>query len=112
MGDSAHTKRVELDDGRWADVRRITVGDIAAARTNKHDRGWDDDELDAIFLLPRVVVACSEGDVTETFINGLSEKEYALVWVTAKGADVPNPSSPSSNGSTRRGAARKGRSSG
>lgn len=96
-------KRVELDGGGWAMVRRITPGDIRAARVNAHERGWEDSELDSLFMLPRLIVEWSLGDVTqETVDEKINEMDYLRIWATAKGAAVPNPSSPSSGGSGRR----------
>lgn len=107
------TKRVDLEQDRWADVRRLTVADISAAKMRSHERGWDDADLDAIALLPSVIVACSEGAVTQDFVDSLTETDFGKVWITVKGGDLPNPSSPSSDGSTRRrGAASKDRTNG
>src|SRR3990167_10137612 len=87
--------RVELEDGGWADVRRITPGDIRAARLNAHERGWEDPELDSLFLLPRVIKAWSHGDVTEALIDEkLTEMDYLRIWAAAKGVSDPNPSRP------------------
>lgn len=106
-------KRIELEDGRWADVRRLLVADISVAKIAAHERGWDDADLDAIGLLPRVIVACSEGDVTQEFVGTLTEADFGKVWLGVKGVDLPNPSSPSSGGSTRRrGATSKDRTNG
>lgn len=105
-------KRVDLEYDRWADVRRLTVADIYKAKLDGHTRGWDDPDLDAIGLLPRVIVACSEGDVTQEFIDSLTEMDFAKVWITVKGGDIPNPSSPSSDGTSRRRGTTKDRTNG
>lgn len=97
------TRRVELEAGGWALVRRINVGDIKAVRLQAHERGWEDSELDSLFLMPRVIVDWSLGDVTEAALDSdISELDYVRIWATAKGVDVPNQSSPSSAGSVRR----------
>ena len=107
MADHGPARRVELEDERWADVRRLTVSDISAAKIRAHDRGWDDADLDAIALLPSVITACSDGAVTQEFVDSLTEKDYGTVWMAVKGADLPNPSAPSSAGGSRRGTAKK-----
>jgi len=113
VADSSPTKRVELEQDRWADVRRLTVADISKAKIAAHERGWDDADLDAIGLLPSVITACSDGDVSQEFVDSLTETDFGKVWITVKGGDLPNQSSPSSDGSTRRrGANLKGRTNG
>lgn len=88
------------------EVRRVTVADISAAKVRSHERGWDDADLDAIGLLPSLITACSDGDVTQEFVDSLTETDYGNVWLRAKGVDLPNPSAPSSAGGTRRGSAK------
>jgi hypothetical protein len=107
-----NAKRVELEQDRWADVRRLTVADISKAKIAAHERGWDDADLDAIGLLPSVIVACSDGDVTQEFIDSLTETDFGKVWITVKGGDIPNQSSPSSDGTSRRRGSTKGRTNG
>lgn len=109
MADSSPTRRVELENERWVEVRRLNVGDITAAKLLAHDRGWEEADLDAIALLPRLITSCSDGEVNQEFINSLTEMDFGKVWVTAKGADLPNLSAPSSAGGSRRG---KGKTSG
>jgi len=83
------------------------VADISAAKIAAHERGWEDADLDAIGLLPSVISACSDGDVTQEFVNSLTETDFSKVWIAVKGADLPNPLAPSSDGGTQKGRAKR-----
>lgn len=90
-------KRIELSGERWVEVRRINAGDMRATRLAAHERGWEDETLDALFNLPRVIVAAS-GEIN---YEELTELDVLLIWAAAKGAGVPNPSAGSSSGTRR-----------
>lgn len=92
------TTKVELDNDRWVEVRRLSVGDIRTAKMAAHERGFEDADLDAIGLLPYVITATSDGPVTQEFVDSLTETDYGNVWLKAKGADSPNALEPSSTG--------------
>ena len=94
------TNRVELENGRWCDVRRLSVGDIRSAKMLQHERGFEDADLDAIGLLPRLITNTSEGPVTPEFVDSLTEADYGNVWMRAKGIDSPNALAPSSTGTS------------
>lgn len=95
------TNRVELENERWVEVRRLNVGDIRAAKLDSHERGFEDADLDAIALLPRVIINTSDGATTQEFVDSLTESDYGAVWMRVKGIDSPNALEPSST-STRR----------
>lgn len=95
------TTRVDLENERWVEVRRLSVGDIRAAKLASHDRGFEDADLDAIGLLPSVILNTSDGATTQEFVDSLTEKDYGDVWIRVKGIDSPNALEPSSI-STRR----------
>jgi hypothetical protein len=96
------TTKVELEHGRWVKVRRVSVGDIRQAKIESHERGFEDADLDAIGLLPNLIVETSEGPVTQAFVDSLTETDYGNVWLKAKGAQIPNASEPSSTGTSRK----------
>lgn len=108
------SKRVELETGGWAEVRRLTPGDVRFVRGIVRERGFEDAELDALALMPRVITSWSLGEITDdTIDNDLTEMDYLRIWAVAKGADIPSPLAGSSNGSTPKASKRtKGRSSG
>jgi len=97
QSESPTNRRVEISGERWVEVRRLTADDVRATRMEAHERGWDDAELDALFLIPLVIVESSfmRG---EEVLKQLDEVDYVKVWAAAKGVGDPNPSSRSSAG--------------
>lgn len=106
------TTRVELEHGRWVEVRRVSVGDIRKAKLDAHDRGFEDADLDAIALLPDLIKDTSEGPVTQAFVDSLTETDYGNVWLKAKGATLPNELEPSSTGTSKKARVKINRTSG
>lgn len=98
------TTRVELENDRWVEVRRLSVGDIRQAKLNAHERGFEDADLDAIGLLPEVIMETSDGPTTQAFVDSLTETDYGKVWLRAKGAgdEVPKASDASSTGTRKK----------
>lgn len=95
-------RRVELDDGQWVDVRRVTGAVLYDLRIKRHERGFEDEVLDALDALPKVIVGWSLGpEVTSERALELSEMDITRIWAAAKGVSLPNPSSPSSAGTER-----------
>lgn len=109
-GAPATTKRVELEDGHWAEVRKgNTLADIRAVQLARlRDARGSDLVLDTIAEFPTRIVEWSRGPVTEAQILALSSED-AIALVTAlrevieAGQSDPNPSPPSSAGTRRRG---------
>lgn len=90
--------RVELPSGGWAEIRtRMTVGDIRAQRQAAHDRGYPDEVLDSLSLLPRMVESWSFGAVDETVVDSMTAED-AVALIGAIGGSSPNASAPSSDG--------------
>jgi hypothetical protein len=106
------TMQVELEHGRWVKVRRVSVGDIRAAKMAAHERGFEDRDLDAIGLLPDLIMETSDGPVTQAFVDSLTETDYGNVWLKAKGATLPNASEPSSTGTSRKARVKANRTNG
>ena len=101
------TRRVELSDGGWADVRTFTtVGDVRWQRQRAHERGYEDTTLETLDSIQRFVTAWSYGEVTEAVLDSLPSPD-ALALLNAINEPRPNPSSLSSNGGGREKAPRR-----
>jgi len=51
------------------------VADIKAQRLAAHERGYEDDVLDGLAMIPRVVSAWSFGAVTEDVLDNVSRTD-------------------------------------
>lgn len=111
---ATNVKRIDLEDGRWVDVRRVNASIIQSIRIAAHERGFEDDMLDTLAGIPLVLAAREGGSVDQQFIDELTEMDLARVWAVAKGVDIPNLSAPSSDGTQQKKARskRNGRSNG
>lgn len=98
------TKRVELSDGGWAEVRtraklRDAVDVIEAAR----ERGFEDDYMNAMVRLQVRIVDWSYGPVTLDRVLDLYADDATVLFGVINGEDAadPNSSSPSPSGTRR-----------
>ncbi len=97
------SKRITLTKGNWAEVRsNITVGDLRYQRQVAHDRGFEDQLLDGIALLKRVVISWSFGDVTDEAIDELSMDDATTLITGVTVTSGETPSTSSSDGGTGR----------
>ena len=93
------TKRVELDDDGWAEVRRVNGAILRQMRLKRHERGYDDDTQDTLDVLPDLIAEWHKGEkMTPADVDGLDEMSITRIWLAAKGIDLPNQSAPSSAG--------------
>ena len=106
-------KRVELEDGQWATVKRVNGAVMRQVRVKAHERGYEDPTQETLDGLPLVITAWSFKDEIkpETVEDVLGELDLLRLWATAKGADIPNLSSPSSDGTRTKGSAKGSRRS-
>ena len=121
------TKRVELEDGQWAEVRRMNGAVLRHVRNKAHERkrelgptataatleASEDPTLETLDGLPLLIKAWSfDQPITpETVEDSLQYIDIFRLWACAKGVDVPNPLSPSSAGTPTKGTARARRRS-
>ena len=99
------TKRVELKDGHWAEVRaQTTVADLRYQRMKAHERGFEDSTLDGLAVLKTKIVAWSLGEITDDAVDklDLSDALALLGAISGTDDDNPNSSSASPNGTRRR----------
>lgn len=99
------TKRVELSDGGWAEVRthRFDVADLRNQRADAVKRGFEDKTLDGLAVLKGRIVAWSFGEVTDEAINQIAlDDAMTLLGVVNGSDDGPPNSSSSSRRGTRR----------
>lgn len=111
----APTKRVELSDNRWIELRRARlVSDVRHQRDRRHERGdYDDDVLDELALVEARVVAWSYGDkvpadmdVRRTIIDALSEDDALKLILANKGIEERPKDSPAKSRTSSTGTAR------
>lgn len=107
------SKRVELEGGQWAEVRRVTGSVMRHVREKAQARGYEDVTLETLDGLPLVITAWSVGDAVtaDAVEERLTELDILRCWATAKGVDLPNPSPPSSDGTPTKGQTRAKRRS-
>lgn len=78
-------ERIKLSDGEWADVRRMNAGDLRAVALAAHERGFGNDGLDALEVLPRVITSWSLGmPITRDAIDELIEADVVAVYAYCK----------------------------
>lgn len=87
-----------LSDGRKVMVRRTTASVIRKQREERHDRGYDDEVLDNLNVLPLVLFQEDGQAADEVFIETIAESDLVQIYGIAKGVNRPNPSAPSSDG--------------
>lgn len=87
-----------LADGRGVLVRRTTAAVIRRQREMRHERGYDDEVLDNLNILPMVLFLPDGSPVSEEFIETVAESDLVQVYAIAKGVTRPNLSAPSSSG--------------
>lgn len=96
------SKRIDLGDGKWAEVRPLTAGDLRTMRKAAYARGYgvDDDTLNNMFLITSLVTAWSFGPVDEATLDALPLKDLNRLLEEIKREDDgdPNASSSSSAG--------------
>ena len=95
--ESPTTRRVELSDGNWIELRRKrTVADARHQRMRRHERGdFDDDTLDELSLIEARVAAWSfmDGKVPSDMnlraqiIDGLEEEDAIALVLANRGVD-------------------------
>lgn len=102
----AETKRVELSNGNWAEVRQSTlVLDVKHQRIEQHKRGFADQTLDELATLRTKIVAWSLAEsVTDELIDVLTVADVITLLQAANGTDdeSPNSSSTSPSGTRRK----------
>ena len=114
----AETRRVELKDGHWADVRTTSkMRDVAEQRIAAVKRGVEDEFLDAIVLTRTRIVEWSRGDVSDEAVLDLDQDDWVSLFRAVQNVpngDTPSPTSPAGTPGTKRtrGNGRKSRGSG
>jgi hypothetical protein len=107
------TRRVELSDGNWIELRtRILGADYRVMREAAHRRGFSDVMLDFMAALPGLTIASSFGEVTDEVVDRLPTDDLLKLLATQAEDTGPNPSTRSSGGGTRTSANRSRRSNG
>jgi len=103
------TKRVELKDGHWAELRMTAkVRDSAEKQIARHERGdFDDHFLDAIVEMRTKMVAWSLGDVDDAAVMNaqildLDDDDFVLIFNAMRGRSESPKASSSSPSGTRR----------
>ena len=96
-------ERIKISNDQWVEVRRTNVSDVAFQRRREHERGYVDEVIDFIELLPRVIADWSFGEVTQEGIDTLPEADAVKIYAEAKGVSDPNLLAPSPTGTPAKG---------
>lgn len=98
------TQRIELSDGHWAEIRtRLTVADLKYQRQKARERGYDDEALDGLALLPRVVTSWSYGEVDEDTADGVPIEDATAILQAATPVGEASSTSSSAGGNSKKG---------
>lgn len=94
---SVATRRIELSDGGWAEVRRAKMKDSIEVENERRSRGAENDMMDALVKMRCCIVSWSKGAVTIDELLELDDAD-ALEIMRAMNDRDPNASTPSSAG--------------
>lgn len=115
------TKRVELADGRWIELRTTRlVADARYQREQRHARGdYDDETLDELSLIEARIVAWSFGDkvpsdmtLRRVIIDALTEDDALKLVLANRGVEDGPKDSQGRSRSSSTGTRRKRQSAG